>query len=682
MSFEIFGPYELWETLGQGAYGKVFRARDTRADKEVALKVISIPAGNSDTLLRELQITNSLHVTSSLRHPHIVRVNSVDTVEGSAIVDMEYIRGLDLEKLLTITGRIHPQRALLIAGQILQALEYALERKAIHRNLKPSNILLHHNGTTKITDFGLLETHRSESEKVLESRVYMAPEEMVEGIEPDCRSDIWSVGVMLYIMLTGMLPFSLDAPDYPLGWGGTGVRSSSAPPLIAFLSEVPHGLQSVMDSAIARDPDDRYTNPRQFLDDLQMKGLYAPPLRVHPHRHDKIEDLYGRIDQSLREDIDEKRQMPFRDLIRAYSRVHPDWDDAENLLYYEDRRSQPRESSEEAALPRAVSSAEIAALEAIAERLRRPAANSPSDDENTLPPVSRSKSFSKKNASLESLLSKPEIMKLGEDALSLRKTKPKLLINPKDGAELVFIPPDEFIMGSNGYSEDNSPQRTVKLKGYFIYKRPVTLAQFRQFCEETAREQPEEYWDWDESHPVVGVSWEDASDYCSWAVTRLPTEAEWEKAARGTDGRAYPWGDQFDPRSDHRFIPKNAHKTVSVGRYSAGSSPYGVQDVVGNVQQWCHDLYNSDYYKSAPNEDPPGPEISRRQNTSRADLVRRLFKKQPTTTSHIYRVVRGSSWKDYHDSYAFAFRRDSFSPEHKLPWIGFRCVSDSTIFEP
>src|SRR5262249_55594163 len=157
--------------------------------------------------------------------------------------------------------------------------------------------------------------------------------------------------------------------------------------------------------------------------------------------------------------------------------------------------------------------------------------------------------------------------------LSVEKSRFETLYNPTDGAELVFVPAGEFVMGSNGFSEDNAPERVVTLDGFCIYRYPVTVAQYRHYCEENAYPMPHAFWQWADNDPIVGVTWHEACAYCQWADTRLPTEAQWEKAARGVDGRIYPWGDYFDQRSDHRLVAKNMGKTSPVGCCPAGASP-------------------------------------------------------------------------------------------------------------
>jgi iron(II)-dependent oxidoreductase len=200
-------------------------------------------------------------------------------------------------------------------------------------------------------------------------------------------------------------------------------------------------------------------------------------------------------------------------------------------------------------------------------------------------------------------------------------------INPKDGAVMVYIPEGEFIMGTSDAQIDalllqfpdwatvtyrswldyEKPQRRVYLDGYWIYKHEVTVTQYRKFCDETGHQMPEApLWGWQDNHPIVYVSWDDAVAYCQWAGVELPTEAQWEKAARGTDGRIYPWGNEWDASKCNNYNtgPK---RTTPVGSYPQGASPYGLMDMAGNVWEWCADWYDEKDYASAPGRNPQGP---------------------------------------------------------------------------
>lgn len=166
----------------------------------------------------------------------------------------------------------------------------------------------------------------------------------------------------------------------------------------------------------------------------------------------------------------------------------------------------------------------------------------------------------------------------------------------KDGARLVKVPAGEFRMGSDTGPEASQPERAVSLDTFYLDRTEVTNAQYLRFCQETGRPLPVHLRAGipagQENFPVSQVSWSDADAYCRWAGRRLPSEAEWEKAARGVDGRMYPWGNGWDAnRSCNRITCGESARPV--GSYPAGASPYGILDLAGNVWEWTADWYRA-----------------------------------------------------------------------------------------
>lgn len=242
---------------------------------------------------------------------------------------------------------------------------------------------------------------------------------------------------------------------------------------------------------------------------------------------------------------------------------------------------------------------------------------------------------------------------------------------------MVLIPAGEFPMGSKEGEgdKDEHPQHTVYLSGYYIDKYEVTNEQYYQFWladgGEKSKHTPASYGnaysigDWPEvaktksNYPVVGVSWFDAQAYCEWAKKRLPTEAEWEKAARGADGRTWPWGNDFN----ENINDKNKHSNrwdgddgydntiAPVGSYPTGVSTYGVYDMAGNVWEWVADWYDKDYYSKSLQDNPKGSDKGK------------------------LRVVRGGSWRNREYTQKCANRYYCY-PDIWGNTLGFRCVRD------
>ncbi len=222
----------------------------------------------------------------------------------------------------------------------------------------------------------------------------------------------------------------------------------------------------------------------------------------------------------------------------------------------------------------------------------------------------------------------------------------------RDGAIMVQIPQGEFLMGN--LETENSPlPHTVYVSSFLIDKLPVTVGLFKRFAAATGRPlPPDPYWGVHDAFPVAFVRWDEAKAYCEWAGGRLPTEAEREKATRGTDGRMWPWGSE-PPSPERGVFRRNwgQEGPDTVGIRPAGASPYGLLDTGGNMWEWCEDWYDPDYFKSSPHKDPTGPK------TGRA------------------RVVKGGSW-DSRPTVLSASSRNFGYIGYREGDFGFRCAAD------
>jgi formylglycine-generating enzyme len=228
----------------------------------------------------------------------------------------------------------------------------------------------------------------------------------------------------------------------------------------------------------------------------------------------------------------------------------------------------------------------------------------------------------------------------------------------KDGAPMVLVPAGEFTMGSEQGDDDEQPVHRVLLDRFYLDTFEVTNGRFAKFVAAIQSEPPWGFADQETpvvqaERPVRWVNWLEATGYCLWAGKRLPTEAEWEKAARGTDGRTYPWGNEPPTAAHAVFGLKEGDETVSpIGNRDAGSSPYGIHDLAGNLYEWVTDWYDDAFYTQSVPSNPRGP------------------------VEGTAKVQRGGSYINSPYRLRSAFRTKSDPTEHD-PHVGFRCAQDA-----
>ena len=236
--------------------------------------------------------------------------------------------------------------------------------------------------------------------------------------------------------------------------------------------------------------------------------------------------------------------------------------------------------------------------------------------------------------------------------------KPAPFTEPRSGIELLPVPAGEFRMGADAPAgspdpEDYAPVHVVRVASFWMGRYPVTREEYARFTQATGRAAPG-HWAHElfnrPGSPVIGVSHADAAAFCAWAGGRLPTEAEWEYAARGGDARRYPWGNEEpDPKRAVFHLDVGFGGTQPVGSAQAGASPFGIEELAGNVFEWCADWYDAGYYASGPRENPAGPAGGEE------------------------RVIRGGAWISLPDA-CRTYARAKFPPASRSTLIGFRLV--------
>ncbi|MDR0480530.1 MAG: formylglycine-generating enzyme family protein [Gallionellaceae bacterium] len=244
---------------------------------------------------------------------------------------------------------------------------------------------------------------------------------------------------------------------------------------------------------------------------------------------------------------------------------------------------------------------------------------------------------------------------------------------------MVLIPAGSFEMGTSLERADDQdkPQHTITLPDYKIDKYPVTNAQYARFVVATGHRPPSSWKNGripqgEQMRPVTMVSWFDAEAYAKWAGKRLPTEAEWEKAARGTDGRRWPWGNKMDPALLNTYYNKGS--TTNVDTYPQGASPYGAIDMAGDVDEWTADDFVP-YPGSSASPDLFRTKAAKPASPASAPQDQPAQATEAVSSDKNYKVLRGGSWKS--DPFSTSsFHRDFAWANYASDFYGFRCVAD------
>ncbi|RJR12294.1 hypothetical protein C4588_02400 [Candidatus Parcubacteria bacterium] len=261
-----------------------------------------------------------------------------------------------------------------------------------------------------------------------------------------------------------------------------------------------------------------------------------------------------------------------------------------------------------------------------------------------------------------------------QSAVQMMQAFAEIVHAPKD---MILIPAGSFWMGSNTGEENEKPVHKIHLDSYYIDKCPITNAQFDKFTQETGYKGKGEWRKYyrpeTADHPVVAVNWFEAIAYAEWSGKRLPTEAEWEKAARSNDMRKYPWGNKWDKNKcntpdldDPEVLKKrvdiyDGRGTTPAGSFPDGASPYGVLDMAGQVWEWCADWYDENYY-------------------GKLEKVAKITKNPKGPEQGEYRVLRGGSWGNLMGPCRCTCRAYSQKPDYINFNVGFRCVKDTATY--
>jgi formylglycine-generating enzyme required for sulfatase activity len=599
--------YRIVSLLGEGAFGAVYRAWDTADGRGVAIKEYLDSSPQTQRLFRAEAMR-----LSALSHPQLPAVRDhfcLDEV-GQYLIS-EFVDGVDLRDLLDQYGPLPSDLVVSWLQAAARPLSYLHGKKQLHLNIKPANLRLTPAGELFLVDSGLPGLGIT-----LGASGYAAPEQQVQGTVSQA-SDLYGLGATLYTLLTGRVP-----PDALRRESGLEVLT----PAREVNPDVEPYLSVVASRAMDLSPEVRYQSADEFAAALERPTGRQPFAGREPRRTPAALGPAAppRLPRSRRRQIEQRTILGLSGLLLLVVGV---------LAGLTWAARSPAVQQEQVAATATLRSRIIAALTAITTVTPTPAPS-----QTPIP-------------------------------------TPEPLVDAATGARQIYISGGLFRMGSDDLEPDEAPSHMIRLDAYFIDETEVTNGAYQACVAAGACQPPDRpgatyhrsyYGDASfDNYPVIFVSWYDARDFCDWREGRLPTEAEWERAAGFDPLEAlkytFPWGDAFDGTrlnfcdvscgdEDRNVAFNDEHRdTAPVGSFPGGQSPTGLFDMAGNVMEWVNDWYDARYYRTSADTNPLGPITGE------------------------FKVIRGGSWLSSQEDVRTS-SRTSFDPQVSRANLGFRCA--------
>lgn len=668
---ELQGRYRILGVLGRGGMGTVYRAAQLSTGQNVAVKVLhSELMSNQDSLHR---FRLEAQAITRLRHPNTLKLIDLGELDdGRLYLVTELLTGRTLDLLMEKGWPVG--RLLLIMAQVSEALAEAHDAGIAHRDIKPSNIMVEIFGrreVAKILDFGIAklgdQPKLTATGAVFGTPSYMSPEQA--GGEPvGAASDMYSIGIILFQILSGTLPFSAT------GAGALLVKhlTEMPPQLSSLVEDVDPELEQLVSSMLQKKPEAR---PQSLLDVAAileaaasrigdegtlppiLTNLSLPPAApaTYPHPNDLISrpfvSYFPNITAILSGVLLILLLMTLGLWRLGFTLSHPTL--IESIALEEAVNSPPSTLVTLTPTASTTPKTEVERPPALASSPRKhPEPAPPQSPPKPQPTPTRSpplRALTTPSSSDPNPISRPQTA----PSLDPRPLNPRPVPNNHSNVpeDMIFIPAGRFAFGCSQpahecSSDEIHPIKAIYTQAFYIDKTEVTAANY-QACVLANRCRRPKYGKLYNGkvserslHPINGVTWKDAWTYCRWKGLRLPTEEEWEKAARGTDGRIYPWGESAEAaqlanvaQEQDGFI-----NTAPVGSFPDGASPFGLLDMAGNVWEWT------------------------------------MSRHKPNGTN---RIIRGGSWYGQPRS-ARVYTRVVGPPKGRAADVGFRCAKSAS----
>jgi serine/threonine-protein kinase len=582
----LVGPWRVVRLLGRGGMGSVYEARDEKTGARAAVKVIASEVADTAKFVERFRREAAL--ASALRHPSVVACVGSGDVRGRLWIAFELVTGGSLAKRLE-AGPLPWREAARHGAEIARGLEAIHAAGIVHRDLKPANVLLGEDGHARLADFGLARGEASQrltrTGELLGTVAYMAPEQAEGGRECDGRTDLYALGCTLHELVAGEPPFPGSGPAV------IAKHLRSVPERLRKRApETPAALEALVLELLAKRPEERGGSARAVAE--------------------RLEAIAGSRGTSSRKRV-AALVLPAVVLVALAVGI----------------------------------GVKLRASTAAPATLPSPAVAKPTPAPSPSPSTVALPAWFLELAPEERPVLPPGVTVLD---------RPREYRNARDGSVLVFVPSSEFELGQpeevddtvklDRAFDDEKPRRRVRLSPYFLGKYEVSNAQFARFFSEQSYQtdverraakahvletprmdmaarpvapavagaswrQPQGTGPYVADQPVVQLTWADAAAYARWAGLRLPTEAEWERAAgwEGDRARTYPWGEGG--------IHANVFSALESGERTArldpvtkdrgDLSPIGAFDMGGNASEWCLDFHAKSYGDVQPGELDP-----------------------------------------------------------------------------
>jgi len=655
----VLDVYVVLDKIGEGGMGQVYRARHKTMGRVVAIKTLPEGAVKSDEAVGRFR--REIKAIARLSHPNIVTAHDAGQAEGRHFLVMQYVEGEDLSTLVHKQGPLPVRRAIEYVLQAARGLEYAHAKGVVHRDVKPSNLLLDNEGAIRVLDLGLarltepLGPHDGTEPGSLTSTGqtmgtidFMSPEQAEDPRAADERSDVYSLGCTLFFLLTGRPVYAGDFLVKLLAH-----REAPIPLLRAERRDVPRELDGVFQRMVAKTPDDRYGSMGDVIAELErlLSDQPGPVGKTTDHRGGRSvlgpspEDRDGGGEKGV------EQPLPVVVPVAATPRGRGQTSRKQRILM-------------------GVAAGGVAAvllglgltLTLKKSHVALEGAVDEAHSERT-PSAQREIAGSQhpKRESQEVALPSPGVSEAPQPAVAPFTSEEakdhqrrwaaylgvSVEVENSIGMKLVLIPPGEFLMGASAeeieevrersksvpdlapesvewFLDGISPQhRVILTRPFYMGIHEVTVGQYRRFADETgyvteAARTGRGKWQapghaQNEDHPVVQITWNDVAAFLDWLskkegkTYRLPTDAEREYTCRaGTTTRFY-FGNDEAALSDYEWWGANSGGAPHpVGEKLPNA--WGLYDMLGNIREWCSDYYSVTYYQRSPLRDPTGPD--------------------------------------------------------------------------